>query len=306
MRSTSLLTIALALLSVAGCRGNGQFAPLERENRQLEDRVYELEDELEKLCDLYDDCLSKNKVLTEQVEGGGVRPRSERAAPSRSGPSGVDLGDPEVDLGQPDQGEPEVDPDSPDAEPPPSEELHPGPVEDERLPEPPLSRRSGGRERNALAADGTTGAQRTGHLEERLAPTRLELAGLPAAVSPDEPLAFFVEPRDDDGRRIAEPAEIAVAVLAKDASGSPVRVAAWQLSAEETADCVRPTRRGERFYLELDWPESAIRTLDTPRPLAIYVRYVTPAGEELLAETKLGVRQAKRPASSRPSWSPER
>src|SRR5688572_19351686 len=112
MKSTSLLTILLASLSVAGCRGNGAFEPLERENRQLEDRVYLLEYELEKLCDLYDDCLAKNQVLTEQVEGGDVRPRQQQAPPSRPGQPDTDLGDPatesdpDIDLGAPEADQP--------------------------------------------------------------------------------------------------------------------------------------------------------------------------------------------------------
>jgi len=295
MKSIALLTLALAL-SFAGCRANGGLEPLERENRQLEDRVYELEYELEKLCDLYDECQGKNQVLTEQVEGGAsptrrspaVRPRGDAGA----GSSGIDLGDPEVDLGAPEPADP--DSDEPDDLPP---ETLPGPVDDGPLPDAPQSRRARTK-RNEV--------QLAGHAEELSAATRLELTGLPAAVSADEPLAFFIEPRDDEGRRLALPGEISVVVMGQSDAGRSVEIAAWDLTAEEAADCVRPTRRGERFYLELPWPARGRQALAAPSPLAVYVRYRTPDGEELLAETALGVRNARRGASAPPAWSPTR
>lgn len=302
MKSIALLTVALALSFAAGCRANGGLEPLERENRQLEDRVYELEYELEKLCDLYDECQGKNQVLTEQVEGGGA-PRSRRSPAVRprddagAGSSGIDLGEPEVDLGAP---EPD-DPDFGEPEEPPPEAL-PGPVDDGPLPDAPQSRRARAKRNDVQLA---------GHVEERPAATRpaatrLELTGLPAAVSADEPLAFFIEPRDDDGRRLAEPGEISVVVMGQRDGGRAVEIGSWEFTAAEAADCARPTRRGERFYLELPWSKRSRQALAAPTPLAVYVRYRTPAGEELLAETALGVRTARSGAAARPAWSPTR
>lgn len=298
MKSIALLTVALAL-SFAGCRANGSQAPLERENRQLEDRVYELEYELEKLCDLYDECQGQNRVLTEQVEGGGTPP-ARRSPPLRprgdagAGSSGIDLGEPDVELGEPDLDALELD--APDADESLPETL-PGPVDDGPLPDAPQSRRA-----RAKRDD----VQLAGHVEERAMATRLELTGLPAAVSADDPLAFFIEPRDDEGRRLATPGEISVVVMGQRNDGSAVEIAAWELTAEEAAACVRPTRRGERFYLELPWPARGRALLAAPSPLAVYVRYRTPDGEDLLAETALGVRSARDGATSRPAWSPTR
>ena len=53
-RLLSVLCLLLTALLAAGCQSGADLAPLERENRLLEDRIYQLEDELDRHCDLVD------------------------------------------------------------------------------------------------------------------------------------------------------------------------------------------------------------------------------------------------------------
>jgi hypothetical protein len=96
-RLLTILVLALTALLAAGCQSGGGQELLERENRLLEDRVYALEDELDKHCDLLDTYERENEQLRQQL---GERPASRRA------PSQDQLRPPDIELGEPTSGLP--------------------------------------------------------------------------------------------------------------------------------------------------------------------------------------------------------
>ncbi len=279
MRSWQIAIFCLSCLVAAGCRANRVVGLLERENRELEDRLYQV-------ADLMEDCRRENARLRTRLEryereaGGpsGLRPPAE--TPEREGP--------EV-PGFPDQLRPptiEV----PDVEIPGEEFLErqkgPAPVDSpKQLPAPsgqnalelaPPAQRgapatsdaaAGGRADNIQVAVITLNDRLTGgfDLDERIG---------------HEGIITVIEPRDEDGNLVGAAAPVSVVLLDPSLSGEAARVARWDFTAQQIARLYRRTPLSEGIHLEMVWPDA----LPIHRRLHLFVRYTTDDGRMLEAE----------------------
>jgi hypothetical protein len=101
MKAWQIALWGLACLSAAGCRSNPEITALQRENRYLEDRIYDLQDEADRAKEDLDKCRranpsqrSKNAPVSTQIETSTGSGRPSRGgspplvAPGSSRPSG--------------------------------------------------------------------------------------------------------------------------------------------------------------------------------------------------------------------------
>jgi len=299
MKSWQLAVVCLASLAAAACRNDSSSVTLlERENRDLEDQVYQLADRVETRD-------RQNTDLREQLARAGidVEPpadldRASRIAkPSRSRPaaSGVPLdpndlpsAEPEMPSGEisadqflqrlGDRGEQALprEPKFPEAPRPAPEE----PLSEARLP---------GRKTAAVDAS------------YRLPPDHGRVARITLhdtvtggynmdGQAGDEGIVIVVRPRDAEGRLIEAPAPVTVVVLDPALSGEAARVARWDFTAEEVAARCGRSGDGEGIRLEMVWPA------DPPQHdrLHLFVRYRTDDGRALEADREIRIERIER------------
>jgi hypothetical protein len=263
------IVVLLAVLA-AGCQtGAKDRELLEAENRRLEDRVYQLEDDLFQHCDLLDQLQRENDRLRNKVaddddtsdDGGNV------------GPPQIDLGVPDVNGGKSDPG------------PPPRFEGGEAPAFP-RLDAPreffPVASAANPPSAARLAELRAASNQVTRITLDRLLPTV-------AGQTSDDGLTVVVEPRDATGQLISATGDVSVVVL--DASQPPdaARLARWDFPDDEAAARFQRTALGERMRLDLAWP-------DAPPPesnLRVFVRFTTADGRKLIAEAPIELQVAR-------------
>jgi len=322
MRSWQLAVGCLALLTVAGCRGNGSSATrLERENYELEAKIFEL-------ASLVKECRRENANLRKRLGSpdGDAPADSNRLFGSRKsapGPQESEAPDfpqqmdtPAIEVpseeipadeflrrfSEPNRiAPPHESPAFPDQEAPrwPSpNDLPQGiPTEEDGPPE---------------AIDPPEGSAAT--VDEAIVPqannTRVAAIAFDGRLTGGyngdprgghEGIMTVVELRNADGRPLAAPAPMSVVVLDPALSGDAARVARWDLTAEEVARLYRKTPLSEGVHLEMVWPES----LPIHGELHLFVRYTTDDGRRLEIdrpiEIKVPVLQAQLPLLAPPS-----
>ena len=80
MKAWHIALFGLACLAAAGCRTDPAKLALERENRDLEDRIYDLKDDLQKAEDALEKCRRESKSAQGRP---GLHPdRGARASPA--------------------------------------------------------------------------------------------------------------------------------------------------------------------------------------------------------------------------------
>ncbi len=89
-----------------------------------------------------------------------------------------------------------------------------------------------------------------------------------------------VEPRDHEGRLVQELGEVSVVVMDHSRPGVTGRLARWDFTAEAVAAFYKRAAQAEGVFLDLTWPAPP----PVGRPLTVYVRMTTTAGEKLTAE----------------------
>ena len=320
MKSWQLAIVCLAFLAAGGCRSDPSVALLERENRELEDQIYQLADRVEK-------CDRQNANLRGQLARAGVEPG---AQVDRTRPPGI------AEPARTGRGSSDV-PFDPDALPSPTPEMP-----SEEMPADKFLERfspAGGRDvpenpRFPAAlppasdpvpshAPATEPAPSDGSAMEpassswsppELMPTpqgrritvgenreALQIDNTPVAgitlhdtvtggynmdgQAGDEGIVAVVQPRDADGRLIEAPAPVSVVVLDPALSGQAARVARWDFTAEEVAARYRRNGTREGIRLEMVWPA------DPPQHgrLHLFVRYRTDDGRALEADREIHV-----------------
>ena len=322
MKSWPLAVCCGLLLAMAGCRTPPGIALLEQENRDLEDRVYEL-------ADLADQYRRENEDLRQ------------RLGTEDGGQGSIGLGLPR-ELTQPASGSREadvsgisIDLEPPDVQVPPAgasgKELLKR-LREEDVPESPDMLPAGPNPPNeAPKWDGSADAGGTPQ-DLRVAPEeaiRFAASGTPAAADSsqvaaitlheqrtgghnldgragDEGISVQIEPRDSAGQLVPAAAPVAVVVLDPSLSGEAARVARWDFTAEEVAQrCGRPPS-AEGIRLEMVWPGAP----PVHDRLHLFVRYVTDDGRNLQADRAIAIdlpglqTQAPKSASRRaaPGW----
>jgi len=295
MKSWPFAVVGLVCLVAVGCRTDPGIALLERELRIQEDEIY-------RLRGVVGDYQS---ALRSCREDAGVRGRSKTAEPAAGTPPGLPrvegVPSPPEGVGSPAGGahdgrESEAPPspykDSPKTPPGGNQPDGPGGL---KLPVPDPPDDGGAEKATKVHPTGGTGpVLRTDsrHVSQFVLNRQLtsgyDVDGRPG----DDGIMVVIQPRDDRGRPVEAPADVAVVLLdpayqgeagterSRAPSEARSRVARWDLTAAETAARFRKAARDGGMQLELPWPA------DPPRhsQLYLFVRYTTSDGRNLQAE----------------------
>lgn len=309
MRSWQLAVLCVACLAAVGCRVDPAVVLLERENRELEYRLFELADVVEEHR-RENETLRKrlerlqpgaggpgDSIPSPEVSGPALGPPGEASAPTdlTEGLKSLAVEVPEADISgeeflkrhsrEETPAPPFTLPEAPTEEAPtwpePSE-----PADDEgpRWPGPSLphgAKRRGGAATEEVVpcrADNTQVASVT--LDERFTAGY----GLDERAGHDG-IVTVVQPRDSAGQPLAAAAPVSVVVLDPLLQGEAARIARWNLSAQEVARRYRKTPLSEGIHLELAWP-GAVPIHDR---LHLFVRYTTDDGRKLEADREIAI-----------------
>lgn len=288
--------VALVCLVGAGCRTDPNIVLLERENRELEDAIYELQACLDQYQHELEACRQANLALETKLAGESAgtqdstrpQPTPDRAQPIPS-PKGPALL-PETPP-PPSPRKPAPSPIQPDTLAPPKIELPGEPLPEGQVPE---TFRNPGTPDSAIPLPGSS------------APGSAEIPGKSAQATPDntrvaavvlrpektgghnadgrggdDGLRAVIEPRDADGRPCLAAGPVSVVVLDPAIAGEAARVARWDFTAEEIAGLTSD----DGIRLEMLWPQSP----PVHDKLHLYVRYTTEDGRQLQADCPIDV-----------------
>lgn len=275
------LVLALAsMLWCAGCRTPRQVAALREENRQLEERLYQI-------AELLADCRRENRRLREQLErqeetldrkrsADGVFETAPRLPEESTLPREPGLPKIHVEgVPQPDQRSGELPPQGAGARRPAenfsTRPFQPSPV---------------GLAHHVPAATGVVAApawdfqslwENTRRLE------RIELnpsftGGWDADGRPgDDGIQVLIEPRTATGQLIPAVGAVSLVVVDPALTGQEARVARWDIPVTEIGDAFTQTPFGEGIALWLPWPER----VPVHSRLHLFVRLITVDGRKL-------------------------
>ena len=311
------LPLALACLLAAGCRVDPNVVLLERENRMLEDRIYALEDLLDKTQAALDSCQRNGAagpypgqppLLTPvPAPGGGpalmAPQQGPRAAPDTQPLRPPTVVVPGVTPGQPAEkiqdptwpgnpARPAIPRQPSGAAAPPGSALlgiPPGALRS-RMAQPTGQRMAASNRVPAPRVDNTQVHAITLH--------RLLTGGYNADGRPGhEGVGVLVEPRDAQGRLVNAAAPVSVVVLDRAATGEAARVARWDFAADQLAALWRKMPLGEGFMLQMPWPDQP----PAHGQLKLFIRFTTDDGRKLEADRDIEVQLAGLPTAE---WSP--
>lgn len=312
--------VSLACLFVLGCRTDPNIVLLERENRELENTIYELQDCLNQYQHNLEACQRENAALQARSNGkdstirdaADTTPRRDSSpppSPSRrksTPPPPVnreELQPPQIELPPESSSSSQLPPsmsgpakapsgntpakpgDAPPAKPTPK----PGPAGGAAMPEvlplpPPDLSPPGGR------------APKPGMSTHRQRVNNTSVAGI--KLDPrftggydqdghggDDGITLAIQPRDAQGRALSAVAPVSVVVLDPTQSGDAARIARWDFSAEEVAGALKESKPGEGIRLAMPWPQSP----PAHGQLHLFVRYTTDDGQKLQADCPIQV-----------------
>ncbi len=253
------------LLLFCGCGKAAQQQLVERELRQQEDRIYQLQDYIHQYQAMLESCRRENLSLKRElgIEDETVEPPSELPF-RRSRRPGVELAPPAVEPGEP------LDPDA-------MPELGPQ-IEDEP---------------GELVTPDETLGERSSGPAEKLVINKLLTGGWSSDPHPgDEGILVVVEPRAADGTLVQAPGELSIMLSDPQQPGPAGRVARWDFNSAETAQAFQKTLLGRGLHFELPWPNQPPET----GRLRLDVRVVTPEGKKLFTEADIEVDRDSAPA----------
>ncbi len=327
MRTWHVIVVGLAGLACSACRTHPMLAELERENFELENKIYELDGLLEDKHRDLAACRAENEKLRGQLEraragaeAGGLWPLpgfpeprpGEKSATPGPAPGGSEKGRqeepglPGLPVDPQSIRPPEVILPSDSSSPggtlpsvqPPAVPKQPGPTPAFPLPLPQAPPPA----RGVPGHGGPAGSQ------DQLEPLRdnrqvvavmLSAAltgGLDLDPRPgDEGITVCLEPRGEDGELVRAAAPVAIVAVDPAVRGPEGRVGRWDLSSKAVAEAWRASAAGQGVRLTLPW------TGAPPRhgQLRLFVRYSTDDGRVLEAQRDITVRVAE---ASSTSW----
>lgn len=270
----TILIVAVAVVA-SGCRVDPYAEVREREWRRLEDEIYHREGIIADLEARLESCRRENDALRRRR---GVDEPSEPLPPPK------------------DESPAEVPPEAIEDFRPPKTELG------TEAP-PPLGRSAPRGARRVRLAGGMAAAEGRGSAKQTfgLATQPARSDALPATSlkfnrrltggndtdgrAGDEGILAVVEVRDVDGRFVASPGPISLAVYDPLASGDHSVVARWDFAAEEVAARFREGPFGSGIHFELPWPNHPPRRSE----LRLEARCQTAGGKSLSATHRISV-----------------
>ena len=282
-----LAILLMFVLAAAGCQGNPQVRRVvdsyNAENRQLEDYIYLLEQDIQVLE-------QENAHLRKRIEGGGgsggdsstprrgLLPRGGRS--EGASPPGLDIETPEI----PSPPRPEAP--RPLNKPAVPEELDVGPTLEGPSKSP--AKKPPNDARPALAELPVPPEAKP---EPEVADTKvthihlnpLHTCGADFDHSPgDDGLSVLIEPRNAANRFVPLAAPVSVVVLDPNKNGEEARIARWDFTAADVAERItKGEARG--IQLKLPWPGKP----PAGAGLEVFVRYETPQGQKLQADKEI-------------------
>ncbi len=260
-----ILSVALCagLLWLAGCRSDPNRELLERELRDHEDEIYDLQNQLEDKCHELEACRRENATLKKPA-GASTDDGDGRATPLfRPQPPAELPGVPKIDMG------------TPESSPP----VPPVPPARKSNDSPGSARRSSTSVRPAAldgdAADNQVAAPRSsGAAIERLAVNHLMTGGHSFSGQPgDDGLLVVFGIRDRSGQAVQADGEVSIVAIDPQLPGDDGRLARWDFSAPEAAAHFRNLLT-TGYHFELLWPSHPPRHND----LKLFVRMTTADG----------------------------
>lgn len=278
MRTLPFGLCALTLLAL-GCRTNPNQVLLEQESRLLEDRIYQLEAQLDDSCAAREATIRENEALKKELASGDRGPGRDTRGSSGGSSSGPSISPPS-DIPRSRRGE------APNLEAPTIELPEPSDTPPEELPgtpgSPPSSPPSG------APKVGPTGDSSAVHgVPTKLVINKRLTGGLDRdGHNGDEGVLVVVEPRDAQGQLVKSGGDVSIVVMDPALEGSAQRVARWDFSADEVPSHFQSTPLGQGLRFQLAWPAEPPKN----RQLQLFVRYTTPDGAKINADAPIDVR----------------
>jgi hypothetical protein len=297
-------SLAVGLCAAPGCKSHGNSELLERELRCQEDRIYQLEDELDEACYALESSRRENEALKKELAGGD-KGAGGRFAPSASGglPKILTPAIPEVDVPDldalpvetPAEAAPRYLPrssKSPDLEEAP-------PYKPMKFSTPILGDDEDGEK---LQSPALKGKPLTGDANAvtKLVINRQLTGGWNAdGHHGDEGVFVAFEPRDANNKLVEAAGDISIVILDPSQTGAAARVARWDYVADEAEMHFRTGPIGRGFQFELPWPSNPPKN----RELRLFLRYSKTNGVQIETDAKIRVTPydnwtAKEPESS--------
>ena len=274
MKTWQIVLLGLAAASIAGCKTDPNQVLLERDLRRQENEIYRLRDQLE-------DCQAELQAARRCVA------TSHGGAATTGSPAAAEAGELEApNVHMPDEplktqgpervasppGRPEAAPQSPRAPAVPDSEAPPSHYKSS-------SQLRGSREFSVAGRNADSAEVRQITFNQSLT------GGYVAEENPNEQgLQVVIEPRDKQGRLLAAPADVQVAVLDPKLPGQEARVARWNLTAAETAGQLRGGA-DSGIHLTLPWRNNRPKHAK----LHLFVRYLTGDGRKVEADQPIEV-----------------
>lgn len=316
----SLLGLTVAFV---GCQGNAKayryIETINAERRALEDRVYALEYDLESSDMELDEALAENEDLRRELgkdKGSAPRrgsDRSDRApaakqpATRREPPIETDLTPPQIEGGTLDDPSESSGLTSPNRSNfGPRLEEAPGPTDSlGDLPPPPNADTTQGPSRAAspkiIATAATLATNDRQIVRIALDPARSGGADFDGRRG-DDGVTVVVQPKNEAGQIVADPAGISVAVLDPNKVAEQARVARWDLDAQQVAKLAEDPVANRGLKLHFAWPDQP----PTTTLLRLYVRYTMADGQHFDTEQEIHLELPEGARSGRPGWRAER
>lgn len=295
IQALALVAAALAI-GLSGCKSNGNSELLERELRCQEDRIYQLEDELDDAYFALETSRRENQKLKDEL-GGGDRGAGGQFLPN---PRLIKPRAPKIEM--PDLGEPQIempDVDARDAAAPGDEappfrfvpKENATPTEPDTLPPPELPQ-----VQPVDPGDEPPKFEQTSHTEPALTGDGSQVVKLvlnrrltggwnPNHKYGDEGVFVAFEPRDASNQLIAAPGSVSIAAIDPALTGGAARVGRWDFTTDEAAAHFRTKGVGRGYQFELPWPSEP----PVNSELRLFVRFETANGRRIEADTKIHV-----------------
>lgn len=265
MDSWRWLLMPLLLLSALGCRAGRLTEPLERENRHLEDVIYELEDQLHELQAQLDSCHRENATLRRQLASGETSTNGGRVPADDLRPPRTELGEPTFELPLPRRSIETEQPAPPFQGPPlisPPSDDRPDGILPQHGPE-ELFESDEFFEAEQISPTSALQAITKKKVSQPITDARVAKITLNRQLTGghnrdshpgDDGVMVVVEPRNAAGQVLRAAGELSIVVLDPKLEGAERRIARWDFDAEETEKLFKKTLLGEGIHLALPWP----------------------------------------------------
>jgi hypothetical protein len=276
-----LILGVLASLLCSGChrqaRNDTYVELMGAQRRALEDRIYDLQFEMEDLTAELEKIQTENQQLKQQLDG----PDSDLLInPGRPGDDAP--GDQTPLPGIP---RIKIDPGTPTEKPAPKDPPADGNDKDfELLPAP----------RGDSTSQPTSGTGPLSHIV--LDPEKTSMTGFDGRTTNDG-VMLSMQTRDQQDRYVEQPGAMSIVVLDPLQTGQAARVARWDITQADVQRMLTSTTGIPGIRLELEWPDNPPRNPE----LMLFVRYETADGRKFETHTRITHKASGNISQDRPT-----